>query len=80
MPWSKEMIPLAHVNHRLAAMTGAVTPGPRKTYDLALRGAFPADFRNGRWYVHERDLAKVAAALGITVPPDGEDPNPADGL
>lgn len=63
----QKMIALPHVARRIAKMTGEAGPSPRKVYDLALRGAFPAEFMSGRWYIAERDLGLVAAALGLDV-------------
>jgi len=62
------MIPIPHVGLRVAALTGAPGLSPRKIYDLALRGAFPATFENGRWFVAEQDIPAVAYALGFDVP------------
>ena len=62
-----KMIPIAHVPRRVAALTGLPGPSPRVVYDRALRGAFPAEFISGRWFVPEQDIPKVAAALGMTV-------------
>jgi hypothetical protein len=61
------MVPIAHVPRRVAALTGAPAPSPRKIYDLTLRDAFPAEFIGGRWFVDAKDLPKVAAALGLNI-------------
>lgn len=64
---SQNLVSIAHVPRRIAALTGLTAPSPRKIYDLALRGAFPAEFVNGRWFVPEQDIPAVAAALGLVV-------------
>jgi hypothetical protein len=56
-------IPLPHVSRAIAARTGQIGPLPRKIYELALMGAFPAENIRGRWYVREADLPLVIAAL-----------------
>ncbi len=64
----RKMLPISHAGLRVAALIGAPVPSPRKVYDLALRGAFPATFENGRWFVAEQDIPAVAEALGFDVP------------
>lgn len=64
-----KLIPISHAGLRVAALIGAPVPSPRKVYDLALRGAFPTTFENGRWFVAEQDVPLVAQALGLSVPP-----------
>lgn len=61
-------VSIAHVPRRVAALTGQPGPSPRKVYDLALRGAFPAEFTGGRWFVPEDAIPQVVEALGLTMP------------
>ncbi len=63
-----KMIPIAHVPRRLAALSGLPGPSPRTVYDRVLRGSFPAEFVNGRWFIAEADMPKVAEAFGLTMP------------
>lgn len=65
---TQNRVSIAHVPRRVAALTGQPGPSPRKVYDLALRGAFPAEFTGGRWFVPESAIPEVARALGLTVP------------
>lgn len=63
----KGLISIAHIPRRVAGLTGQVGPSPRRVYDLALRGSFPAEFVGGRWFVDEADIPAVVAALGLTI-------------
>jgi hypothetical protein len=53
----------------LAALTG----GPTRSYARVWRGVvnaeFPAIRDNGRYFIDEKNLPEVAAALGLTVAP-----------
>ncbi len=64
-----KLIPLPDAPRRLAALTG----GPTRSYARVWRGVvnaeFPAIRDNGRYFIDEKNLPEVAAALGLTVAP-----------
>ena len=62
------MVPLALLNGRLAALTGLEPPGYAGALRLALDGALPAQRVGGRWFVAEADLGAVAIVLGMMGP------------
>jgi hypothetical protein len=62
---TKNLVPITHVPRRVAALTGLPGPSPRVVYDRVLRGSFPAEQINGRWFVPEDAMAQVAEALGM---------------
>lgn len=63
-----EMIGIAHIGRKIAAMTGKAGPSHQQVYDIVLRGLVPATFERGRWYVSEEDVPQVAQALKIAIP------------
>jgi hypothetical protein len=71
------LVPAIHLSRNLsmARYTGDI-PGPRKVYDLVLRGVIPAENVNGRWYYRSARLAEIAALLGLTPPAPVPAPRP----
>ncbi len=63
-------ISVAHVGHKIAEMTGQPGPSYQQIRNLVLRGVVPSTFKQGRWYVAEADIVKVAQAFGISIPDD----------
>jgi hypothetical protein len=51
---------ISRLSLKIADITGKDGPGPRKAYDLVLRGVFPAEFIDGRWYVDEDRISEIA--------------------
>ena len=61
-------ISIAHIGRKIAALTGKPGPTHQQVYSAVLRGAVPAEFLNGRWYMREADVPLMAQALGIAIP------------
>jgi hypothetical protein len=62
--------PLPRLGAKLREQTGQPGPGYRKLYLLALDGSLPVQTKNGRLFVLDVDMPKVAALLGLTNPTD----------
>lgn len=58
-------INLARVPRALSELVGGRAPVPtyRTIYARVLDGSIPAEQRNGRWYMHQRDVDTLAADL-----------------
>ena len=69
-------IGLSQANQRVAQLTGQPVV-PRKTYDAAIGGRFPAEFSGGRWTVNEADIPKIAEVLGLKVLVEASAPDKA---
>lgn len=62
---------LPRLPSKLREITGSEdVPTYRRCYNMALDGALPTISRNGRLFIQDVDLPRVAAMLGLTITTD----------